>query len=212
MTEILDPSLDLQALQSLAAKVLPKMVWRHNGQGMLQAYLREGEGYESRIHIWYPKLRSPGIDFNGLIHNHRFDMSVTVLAGNIWHTEYDVQPAEHSQVEAIEVLHARAAKSETGSYHKAPVPTREKVSCKFVHQYVFGAGERYWFPKGKFHSSFCDSFAVTLVEKYNQEDIKARLIDLGTSPLIASFDSTIESAGEMHVIAQAAVSELEKLI
>src|SRR4051812_39653073 len=64
----------------------PSLKWRHAGFGALQAYIREGDERELRVHIWHQSLIKDGIEESGLCHDHRFDMRSSVLVGRIIQT------------------------------------------------------------------------------------------------------------------------------
>lgn len=197
------------ALKFMAAALIPNLSWRHNGQGMLQAYIYEGSKYESRLHIWHPSLRLPGIELNGLIHDHRFNMRVTLLRGSVMHTEFMVTPDEDSKCQVVEVLHARAAKEQTGIFHRYPMVTGKRVRLDVLGSWKFYVGHEYYFPKRHFHRTFADQFAITLVEKFDQEETPpANLIDTGKHPLINSFENTMTNEFAFVDILDLAMREL----
>lgn len=79
---------NLGALRTLLAGLLTHLTWRHHGIGVLQAYVREHQEPEMRVHIWHPSLVRKGIRDHGDAHDHRFDLESTVLVGNLYETLY----------------------------------------------------------------------------------------------------------------------------
>lgn len=86
--------------------------WRHHGLGMLQAELSE----TLRIHIWHPKLVSPGMAWPRCVHDHRFDIESAVVIGEIIDVPCRVRSlasyerwdgAAHTPVKLYEIEHAK---------------------------------------------------------------------------------------------------------
>ncbi len=203
----------LQAMNDLATE------WRHNGQGMLQAYLFEGMGTEARIHIWHPDLRSEGIVSNGLEHDHRFHMRSTVLTGMIAHMEYSLEDTveEVGAVRITEVLNARKARDQTPGdrYHKDPEALPGLVRMN-QHLHMIHEGEWYEFPRFRYHKAVAtgdnDGLCVTLVHKSNQADVKARVVDaFHEGVMVNSFENTLSRPDFAPYIDQARKLLLSKL-
>ena len=206
----IDP-LTLALLRSLAAQAIVggKLNWRHNGQGMLQAYLFEGLEVEGRIHVWHDGLRKPGIADNGLAHDHRFDMSSYVILGGVEHVEYSLSACEDGAEDScriVEVTNARKAKASPGSedYHMDPT----MVGGNFhMEPTVFDIRDAcYDFPRFRYHKATnVGSPTVTLVMKSRQMSVKARLLDQYTSgPLINSFEDTLRPDQFQHILDEVA--------
>ncbi len=167
----------------------PQLNWRHAGFGALQAYIREGETRELRVHVWHPSLIKAGIEQSGLCHDHRFDMRSSVLAGKIVQTEFDLKPAADGDWETLHVLHAREAMARGGSFHHDPVPTGEFFRrTPIVFNVSAGAG--YTFTKFAFHETRAEGVTVTLVEKSAQEDVRARILAPRGMPVVHAFTDT----------------------
>lgn len=168
-----------------------RLQWRHHGIGCLQAYVQEGGRYETRVHIWHPLLRLVTPNF-GDVHDHRFHAYSTVLSGSLqnevwydrrWRIE---PPAEGSTWDVYETLHQRAD-PEALKNPQAPVAK--------VHGYLpavlsVAAGSNYFIPARGFHRTLVDSFAVTVMTKFNQrDDVKARILVKEGGTLIPAFEN-----------------------
>lgn len=186
----------LSTLRYLVAAVAPHLSWRHTGLGALQAYVREGDASELRVHVWHRDLVAPGIDVSGDVHDHRFDMHSTVLLGALVHTEYDFDPWP-STMTAVrgqdlyrihDVVHARRALELVGSHH-LPGERDEQVYVASRRVLSLETGCEYMFPTRAFHSTRAD-FAVTLVRKLNQVDHPpARVASVVGAELVHAFES-----------------------
>lgn len=190
-TKYVETAGDAALHRLLVREMIPKLDWRHNGQGMLQAYLLEGLP-EARIHIWHDSLRSKNIVDNGLIHDHRFSMNSKVILGCIQHVEYQLIPNEDSIMSVKEVTNARKAKLENNDFHKAPENLSIGRFSLAEKTFYIGPGSGYYFPKFRFHRamSWSSELTITLVIKTDQEDTKARIIDQGKTPFINAFENT----------------------
>lgn len=210
---------DLTMLRYFALKALEpdRLNWRHNGQGMLQAYMYEGSGVEARIHVWHSDLLAPGISRNGLQHDHRFDMRSHVILGSILHREYRLKrwpdiKWKHG-VTLLEVTNARKAKAEPGAenYHMDP---RKLDGVFTTDSKDFPIAEKtYLFPKFRYHRAVAlDVPTVSIVLKSNQEDVNARLMDNHTAgPLINSFENPLSYHDFHHILVEARVKLQEKI-
>jgi hypothetical protein len=89
--------LRLESTRDLVLALLPHLTWRHHGIGALQAYVREGSGVETRIHIWHPDLVRAGIRDHGDAHDHRFNLVSAVLVGELTETLYWPDANHHAQ-------------------------------------------------------------------------------------------------------------------
>lgn len=165
----------LRETRDAVAALLQNLKWRANGLGVLQAYIREGDTDELRVHIWHPSLEKPGIRYSGKIHDHRFDLTSTVLLGAIGHVEYSLTPDDNGAWQTWEVVNARKALSSTGTFDGLTTPdgNRYRASTR-IH--LFRAGVRYSYKKREFHETTIDGLCVTLVRKSNQENAKARIL------------------------------------
>lgn len=174
-----DEEPDRSSLLKIGVDAFKAINWRHNGIGVLQGYLNEGEGEESRFHIWHPSLVLEGMAEGGLYHDHRFDLSSHVLVGTIRHDELEIVDDTNGKYEFAQVTNARQAKElgghALGEFHSDPVRLGERFNVRH-HPMTISAGERYFFPKFAFHGSSTPGLCVTYVVKLNQEKVKARLI------------------------------------
>lgn len=169
--------------------IWPSLKWRHAGFGALQAYIREGDARELRVHIWHPSLIKPGIEESGLCHDHRFRMRSSVLAGEIIQTEFHLEPDSNGDWETLRVLHAREAMERGGPFHHDPMPTGDYFH-RTAQVYTVQAGAGYTFEKFAFHETHAQGVTVTLVEKSFQEDVNARILAPRGKPVIHAFTET----------------------
>lgn len=151
--------------------------WRRHTFGCLQAYLVEDDDPEVRIHIWHPALvKVDPLNDGGRIHDHRFELSSTVLAGSVGHEEVDAWPVDRFILQTDPkqlytewtVQHARAG--------SAPLTQTGRVMRTSHRASVIQAGSTYSFPALQFHRSFVPEPAVTLVSKIGQRPERARLL------------------------------------
>lgn len=162
-------------LRTSVAAAMPHLSWRHNGLGVLQAYLSEGATDELRVHVWHPDLERPGIRYSGKIHDHRFDLRSTVLLGSIGHIEYRLIPHPDGHWTTHEVVNARKAVAEGGSFDGKVSGTGDFFNARTM-PWTFRERDVYLYPKGCFHESHVNGLCVTLVRKMNQEERKARIL------------------------------------
>lgn len=120
------PTSEWANLCATVAALLPHLDWRENGLGVLQAYLIEGPTREIRVHVWSPLLERPGMRGNGNIHDHRFDMVSRVLVGAVNHGHVEPVPGG-SRWQMCEVVHARKAHAEKGSFDCVKLTPRKRV-------------------------------------------------------------------------------------
>lgn len=169
------PTSEWANLCATVAALLPHLDWRENGLGVLQAYLIEGPTREIRVHVWSPLLERPGMRGNGNIHDHRFDMVSRVLVGAVNHGHVEPVPGG-SRWQMCEVVHARKAHAEKGSFDCEVIPLPGLFDAHPAPGQI-GAGMVYTFPRGEFHESFATELAVTVVEKRDQRsDAPARIM------------------------------------
>ena len=199
---------ELRAYKAMLTALWPQLSWRHAGFGALQAYIREGDDAELRVHVWHPALVKPGIADSGLCHDHRFDMRSTVLVGEIVNRECTLHQEPDGDWETWEVLHARAAKEKMGeTFHQDPTQTGVRYRRE-VTDYRVSAGAGYTFRKRAFHESHVDRLTVTLVEKLNQEAFNARILAPHGRDIVHAFSTPLPSDGEVvsAVLREALVS------
>ena len=184
----IDPS-ERQNYADLLVALWPGLKWRHTGIGALQAYIREGDARELRVHIWHPSLMKPGIEDSGLCHDHRFDMRSSVLTGKIIQTEFALEPDPDGDWETHSVLHARSAMAKGGSFHQGPVATGDYYRRQAT-VFEVSAGQGYTFDKFAFHESRAEGVTITLVEKLAQEKVDARILAPRGKPVVHAFTET----------------------
>lgn len=188
-------------LRWMVARLIPHLEWRHSGLGALQAYVREGDVDELRVHLWHDSLMAPGIDLNGSVHDHRFNLDSTVLLGDLSHVEHEPVPDPAGEWRIHDVVHARLAQSITGGHHLVgdEDPRRYSTTTSVA---IFAEGTRYWFPARHFHQTvFHPSGTVTLVRKTDQRaSPPARVMYRADSPLVHAFESPLPESSWRHLL------------
>lgn len=196
---------------ALLVALWPSLVWRHAGFGALQAYIKEGNEHELRVHLWHFSLVKSGIEESGLCHDHRFNMRSSVLVGGIRQTEFRLDPLPDGKWQTHKVLHAREAMAQGGFFHQDPQPTKEYFN-RFPVTFLIDAGKGYTFDKFVFHETrVIESPTITLVEKFDQEDCNARILAPRNKPIVHAFTETwhtLEQQKDMLAIGLAALKEM----
>lgn len=146
----------------ISALASPTLQWRRHGIGVVQAYLTES----TRLHVWHPSAETVTID-DGMIHDHRFDLTSTVIFGQIENVL--VTPRRGDEYRMYEVLHALLGRTD------APVALDGMFSVSTLHL-KYPAGSTYSMPARTFHRTIAEPYTVTLVQKYNQEERPARIL------------------------------------
>lgn len=176
--------IELRNLCGLVAAMLPQLKWRHNGLGLLQAYVHEGRHVEQRVHIWHKSLMRPGIEESGLLHDHRFDLTSTVLYGSLTQVEYELTLFDAPPFEAIHpggwqlhtVVPARKALALSGTYDGLVEALPERYEAK-TREIGIHDGQRYFFPKFVVHGTHIQTdLVITLVNKTGQEEAPAKIL------------------------------------
>jgi len=201
---------ELASLCATVSGLLPHLLWRENGLGLLQGYLIEGGGREVRVHVWSPRLERPGMRGNGNIHDHRFDIVSRVLVGAVHHGHVvPVEGESGTSWQMCEVVHARKAHAEKGTFD-CKVSQLPGLFTIEVSDHDITAGHIYRFPRGEFHESFSDELTVTLIEKCEQrDDMSARVLWPASQRLTHAFGGP--PSGEMEaVLAEAQQALIEQ--
>lgn len=177
-------------VRAFAGAIYPQihdLDWRHNGLGLLQAYILDGSVNELRVHIWDRSLRRPGIEKSGLLHDHRFDLTSYVLYGTIEQVEIELfDDDENGEWVLHEVVHARKAMAEKNIADGAVSLLAGRYNRR-THNVVIPAGNAYSFPKRQFHGTNASDFAITLLMKTNQENTPARILAPYGEPVVHAF-------------------------
>lgn len=178
----IEKSQNLWATRSLVAALLPTLEWRWHGIGVLQAYVREGSERELRVHLWSRELMLPGISESCNAHNHRFTLRSTLLLGELLHTEWNVEPGTGYSL--YDFVHARLQTDENSSAMRL-LPGEVSVQRVPI---LLRTGDTYTFQRGAYHDS-CPTtdIALTLVEKLDQIEEKARVIAPTHTPPVPAF-------------------------
>lgn len=176
------PATGVEALRASVARNLFSLNWRRHGVGCLQAYLREGDDHEVRVHVWHPSIVRDGMVDHGDMHNHRFRMESTVLVGELEHTEADIVDDPDGEWCVYHVVHAR---EDLGARYVADKATAIPGGLKSTWRRrvrvvrrpgVISAGQTYGFARGAFHHARVDALAVTIVTKHDQTTDRARIV------------------------------------
>lgn len=197
------PRDDHRRLCCLVESLIPHLKWRHNGLGLLQAYVREGQESELRVHIWHRSLQHNGIEDSGLIHDHRFDLTSCVLFGELAQTEFDLYETPIGAWQTHSVVHAREAMAKhainDGDVTAQPERYGANVSVRFIQQ-----GDVYRFPKRRFHCTSNESnLLITLVTKSAQEKAPARILAPWGKPVVHAFADTLPESEWAPILQQA---------
>lgn len=195
---------DVSATRAVVAALIPHLRWRRHGIGVLQAYVREGER-EVRVHVWSRSLMLDGIERSGNAHNHRFSMRSTVLVGLLDHVEYRLGSGD--EFELYDFVHARIqTDANRASMRKLTgVTGAERIGARI------GAGQSYTFERGAFHTSTpVSDVVVTLVEKFDQVDEKARVLAPAGVPPVPAFGGPPLGPGELEDVLAAAIVAIER--
>ena len=141
--------------------------WRHHGLGLIQREVNE----TLRVHVWDIRLRR----IWGLraVHDHRFTMTSTVLAGIVvdaqWFVYSDPIPANDAvEVDAWEIVHAKAQSGDDGRCIGRRWCYRDEPR---MHQ----AGATYSVDESHFHDT-SSAFAITIVSRHNFREAPARIL------------------------------------
>lgn len=190
---------DLRRERLMLALLLPSLKWRWHGIGLLQGYIHEDsdrDGYELRAHIWSRELVLPGIAESGSAHDHRFLLQSTVLAGTLEHTELHLSRDDEGDHETWTFPHARL-------HNEANRGLMERTGERFWvkrRRLEITQGQRYRFERGAFHTSVpLSDLVVTLVEKFDQREIQARVVAPVGSPPVPSFGYSHEARESIDV-------------
>jgi hypothetical protein len=200
----------IQELAALSALVVERWLddrshYRHHGIGVFQGYVLESVPPEPeyRLHVWHPELRLADMTDSGLIHDHRFDLESTVLAGLVVHTVYPLEEAQAGTYQVWSVQNARAAAEnnrvgwvtlEGPTRYNSPVPHTQKI----------GPGQSYRFPKRRFHRTDVDRLTITLCRKERQETTAARILSrYGREPRHGFDHEQVETPRHREILAAA---------
>jgi hypothetical protein len=156
-----------------------ELAWRHHGLGMLQAELSE----ELRIHIWHPKLVSPGMAWPRCVHDHRFDIWSVVVLGEVIDVTCDVLQARvgfgYEPANIYEIEHAKNQDRLVLDKGCSTATSAHKLASGSVHktsEEVQAAGREYFIPRRTFHTTKVQDLAITVVHRSNFDERLARVL------------------------------------
>lgn len=197
----------LTTLKRLTARSLPQLRWRRHGIGVLQGYLFEGAELEARVHIWHPELALAGIQESGNCHNHRFSFRSTVLVGAVKNTRWWLTADPRGDHVLYDFVHARLH-TEVNRSSMALVEGSRYLVAK-TQEWIL-TGHTYEFERGHYHDSWCNDLTVTLVEKFDQTDERARVCAPLYKPPVPAFSGDPLSDAEVSRYVAQAVAELSR--
>ncbi len=137
----------------------PRLAWRHNGVGLLQAYLDD----DTRVHVWHLKLLVPGMTNSGAMHDHRFDLHSTVLAGTLVNSMLEVEPDELGLFHVFDIG--------ANSHEADAAMTRiGRVTVRLLSTDVLFEGDHYEVAAGAYHwARPTDELAITVAHIRNKD-------------------------------------------
>lgn len=150
--------LRLQDLKDLALANNAEPYWF--GLGFIQLKLSD----RYRIHFWLPEIPHPEREE---IHNHRYDFTSTVLAGELVHQVYHVEKHEgcfrnvYQEMKHFEIFETDCSPSKEGTVEKVT-----PVNILTMGTYHLSAGTEYTFPFCSFHTTELTKWAVTFLRRW----------------------------------------------
>lgn len=134
--------------ESVMSGYMPKG-WSVQGMGMLRLYISD----IGRLHIWDSRLRYPGVS---MIHNHSWDMSSTVISGEIANTRYEY-------VEGYGKAYYRKRIQCGPEYQEVEAPVLVSLRCGASEIYL--AGQDYNQVANEIHRTDAFDGTITLMER-----------------------------------------------
>lgn len=142
--------------------------WRPHGIGLIQKYTPDKR---YRVHVWTPDAVRIGLE--GGIHNHRYDLRSTVVAGTLTQEEWTATP------------------SATGMWHQwehhndTMIPTRTGQRFDATPRTLdIRVGQTYYFPRHGYHRSVPrSSIVVTVMERLGVQGTSHALCPTGVQPV-----------------------------
>lgn len=130
------------------------------GLGFIQLKLSDAE----RMHIWSPEIPCPEREE---IHNHRYDFTSTVLAGNLRHDVYHLDCRLSASAPDEIYLGSKYEIFETNCQPGKEGTVETVTPCLVSHVGTFNlqAGSTYQFPHTSFHTTEGTEFAITLLTR-----------------------------------------------
>lgn len=161
--EEVDVSKDLELA---ITAIQDSMGWRSHGIGVIQKYMGD-----RRVHVWHQD--SVKIHLEGGIHNHRYDLTSTVVAGALKQEEWFPTLNEHGFWRRW--IHNNES--------KVPVPTDEYFDLD-PWSMVITTGHRYLYPRTGYHRTVpISEIAITVVDREEVHGVSSALIPRGMTPV-----------------------------
>lgn len=193
--------MSIESLRRLVLSQFDRLQWRHHGIGVLQAYLFEACEPESRVHVWHPSLAREGISESGDCHDHRFDLTSTVLAGCLEETYFGIaEPRDDGEWQVYAVQNARAAGPDK-KFDGECVLLPGRFSAE-GQDFKYPAGTTYTHPRGTFHRTRVQGLAVTLCLMSQKQGRARLLVPFGCEPIHA-FGSPAPPDVQSQILADA---------
>jgi hypothetical protein len=217
-----------RTLSEIATKVEPLLQWRHHGLGMLQAEFSE----ELRIHVWHPKLVSPGMAWPRCVHDHRFDITSAVVIGEVIDVPHEVQQAHTGKwthtceedpygdgawhkVNVYEIEHAKEQDrmvDQKGCSTATSARLLYAGSALELADWRQPAGHEYFIPKRVFHTTRIDRLAVSVVHRANFDDRLARVLCAPDSNVTAVSGIVRDESAEHAMLIRSVLEEAARAI
>lgn len=198
----------VRELQTMALERVrndPPKKWRHHGIGVLQLYLTPAH----RLHVWHRDLMVSNVSNGGPMHDHRFDIYSTVLAGVLEVSHFRrVRPSD-PQAREYSVWSVEGASGGTTS----DLQSQGSIFLAEDPAYGVPPGAQHSARRGEFHwarlpTDFhhpCD-LAVSSVLRHSMWHHPARILaPMGVRPTHA-FETRADTETIRKVLDQAAAS------
>lgn len=186
-------------------------VWRWHGIGVLQRYVTSTPALESRLHVWSPKLERPGIWESGSIHDHRFTLHSSVLAGALEHEEFTDISFTGDRFDHTQYVFPHARIQDPDKPEEMRIVGFVRV--RGAQRMVFGQGMEYWFPAGAFHRSRAQGeLAVTFCVKHDQQEARASVLAPSIETPVPAFQKDALPEGVLREVLTDAGAALDEVV
>lgn len=140
---------------------------------------------DTRLHVW-PDGAIPRQGTVNTIHDHKFDMTSTVLCGELIQLRYHALPEGHEFMALTSPTHEVYQAEGTGSQTRNSIlqPTGNRVEPSLTSKVTLKAGESYTQPRYTLHDTQWNGLTATLMHKSNTDtDYNPRVLcPIGAPP------------------------------
>ena len=196
--------------------------FRHHGLGMLQAEITE----TLRIHIWHPRLVSPGMAWPRCVHDHRFDIVSAVIIGEIFDVPCEVidltggfaVPTDCKAANVYEIEHAKNQDRlvlEKGCSTATSARMLFRAAVRERGENRQFAGQQYDIVRRFFHTTRLrpdQGVAITLIQRSNFDDRLARVLCAPESDVTAISGIVRDESTEHRVLVNSVLREASDAI